>query len=119
LVERARVLGERLRAEMDGLAAHPLVGDIRSFGFLLGIELVADKETKQPASAETVKGIIGQCKSRGLIVGRNGDTVAGFNNVLTFCPPLSSTDEDLAFICAAFKAVMNDQSEEARQHQPG
>ncbi|MBM7568192.1 adenosylmethionine-8-amino-7-oxononanoate aminotransferase [Paenibacillus sacheonensis] len=111
LVERARILGERLHAEMRTLLAHPLVGDIRSFGFLLGIELVADKATKQPASAETVKGIIGQCKSRGLIIGRNGDTVAGFNNVLTFCPPLSSTDEDVTFICETFKEVMNNQLE--------
>ncbi|QHW33546.1 aspartate aminotransferase family protein [Paenibacillus rhizovicinus] len=109
LVDRARELGARLESEMRGLRAHPLVGDIRSFGFLLGIELVADKATKQPASAETVKGIIGQCKSRGLIIGRNGDTVAGYNNVLTFCPPLSSTDEDMNFLCATFTDVMNNQ----------
>jgi taurine-pyruvate aminotransferase len=111
LVERARVLGQQLEAGMKQLLEHPLVGDVRSFGFLLGVELVADKATKEPASLNTVKQIIGQCKSRGLIIGKNGDTVAGFNNVLTFSPPLSSTDEDLAFILSTFTEVMNLQRE--------
>jgi adenosylmethionine-8-amino-7-oxononanoate aminotransferase len=111
LVERGRLLGERLRQEMDELLEHPLVGDIRSFGFLLGIELVADKTTKQPAPLETIKKIIGECKRQGLIIGKNGDTVAGFNNVLTFAPPLSSTDEDLAFIIRTFKHVMRGMTE--------
>ncbi|RED58058.1 aspartate aminotransferase family protein [Cohnella lupini] len=106
LVDRARVLGERLEEGMRALSEHPLVGDIRGFGFLLGVELVADKETKEPASLDTVKTIIGQCKARGLIIGKNGDTVAGFNNVLTFSPPLSSTDEDLDFILSTFCEVM-------------
>lgn len=44
---------------------------------------------------------------KGLIIGKNGDTVAGFNNVLTFAPPLSSTDEDVQFIIDTFKAVLN------------
>jgi taurine-pyruvate aminotransferase len=111
LVERARVLGQQLEAGMKQLLEHPLVGDVRSFGFLLGVEIVADKATKEPASLDTVKQIIGQCKSRGLIIGKNGDTVAGFNNVLTFSPPLSSTDEDLAFILSTFTEVMNLQRE--------
>ncbi|MFC4100613.1 aspartate aminotransferase family protein [Paenibacillus xanthanilyticus] len=111
LVERSRVLGERLRAEFDELLAHPLVGDIRSFGFLLGVELVADQATKAPAGADIVKRIIGGCKRAGLIIGKNGDTVAGFNNVLTFSPPLSCTDEDVDFIVQTFKQVMGEVAE--------
>ncbi|XEC95162.1 aspartate aminotransferase family protein [Paenibacillus tarimensis] len=114
LVERAAALGKRLRDGVEGLLAHPLVGDIRSFGFLLGIELVADKKTKEPASAATVKAIMSACKSKGLIIGKNGDTVAGFNNVLTFAPPLSSTDEDLQFIVRTFTEVMNTPLESVR-----
>ncbi|WP_153944874.1 aminotransferase class III-fold pyridoxal phosphate-dependent enzyme, partial [Acinetobacter baumannii] len=54
LVERARILGERLYDDMREMEEHPMVGDIRSFGFLLGIELVEDKATKEPASLEKV-----------------------------------------------------------------
>ena len=106
LIERARILGERLKEEMVEIEDHPLVGDIRSFGFLMGIELVEDKETKEPASLAKVSQVIGECKANGLIIGKNGDTVAGFNNVLTLSPPLSCTDEDLKFIVNTLKAAI-------------
>ena len=107
LVERSRILGERLREEVKEMEDHPHVGDIRSFGFLLGIELVEDKAKKQPLSMSKVDEIIASCKSKGLIIGKNGSTVAGYNNILTISPPLSSTDEDLTFITNILKAVMN------------
>jgi adenosylmethionine-8-amino-7-oxononanoate aminotransferase len=106
LVERSRYLGERLREEMKDLENHPFVGDIRSFGFLMGIELVEDKETKKPLEVSKVDQIIAGCKSNGLIVGKNGATVAGYNNILTLSPPLSSTEEDLEFIVTTLKKEM-------------
>jgi taurine-pyruvate aminotransferase len=109
LVERSCILGERLREDMMELLEHPLVGDIRSFGFLMGIELVNNKATKEPASLLTVGKIIAECKANGLIIGKNGDTMAGFNNILTLSPPLSSTDEDLRFIVNTLKQVMKNQ----------
>ena len=105
LFERSAELGERLLKELEGLKDHPFVGDIRGLGFLLGIELVEDKETREPASNARVAKLIGDCKANGLIVGRNGDTVAGFNNVLALSPPLSCTDEDFEFIVAVIKKV--------------
>ncbi|AIQ49842.1 aminotransferase [Paenibacillus sp. FSL R7-0273] len=107
LVERAAILGQRLHSGLSGLLGHRLVGDIRSFGLIAGIELVADKSSKQPADLDIVKGIIAECKAKGLIIGKNGDTVAGFNNVLTLAPPLSSTDEDIQFIIDTVTAVLN------------
>ncbi|MDB4868416.1 MAG: aminotransferase class-III [Cohnella sp.] len=109
LVERSRILGERMASEMEQLRDHPLVGDIRSFGFLMGVEVVENKGTKQPLALPAVGKIIAECKEKGLIIGKNGDTVAGFGNVLTFSPPLSSTDEDLDFIVRTFKEVMKNQ----------
>lgn len=103
LVEQARILGEKLRRELNELESHSLVGDIRNFGFLLGIELVEDKLTKEPIAQEKIDGIIAECKAKGLIIGKNGATVAGFNNILTLSPPLSSTEEDLQFIVSTIK----------------
>lgn len=105
LVARSALLGDRLYEELRGLENHPYVGDIRHKGFLMGIELVENKDTKEPASAERIGKIIKECKELGLIVGKNGDTVAGFNNILTLSPPLSSTDEDLQFIVDVLKKV--------------
>jgi adenosylmethionine-8-amino-7-oxononanoate aminotransferase len=103
LFGRSAKMGEQLRKELSGLEDHPNVGDVRNKGLLFGIELVEDKESKQPASRETVEAAISGCKEQGLIISKNGDTVAGFNNVLTLAPPLSITDDDLEFIAQALR----------------
>ncbi|GEN84823.1 putative aminotransferase YhxA [Sporosarcina luteola] len=108
LVDRSAELGDRLLKELEVLKDHPYVGDIRGLGFLMGIELVEDKETKEPATNARMAKIIGDCKANGLIVGRNGDTVAGFNNILALSPPLSCTDEDFDFIVAVLKKVFGE-----------
>lgn len=98
LVGRSCYLGMELRNRLEGLMDHPNVGDIRSFGFMVGIEMVEDKKNKLPASADKVLKVIAACKKRGLIIGKNGDTVPGFNNILTLAPPFSTTDEELNFM---------------------
>ncbi|WP_420319370.1 aspartate aminotransferase family protein [Gorillibacterium massiliense] len=106
LVARAAQLGEQLRAELTELVSHPLVGDIRSFGFMAGIELVADKSTKDPAPLALIKSVIGKCREAGVIIGKNGDTSAGYNNVLTVAPPFSTTDEELTLITTTIKQAI-------------
>jgi len=85
------------------LKGHPKVGDIRGKGLLCGIELVEDKESKQPVSTRTMDKVISACNERGLILRYNRDTTPGVNNVLVMAPPLSITDEDLAFIVESVK----------------
>lgn len=98
LIDRAAYLGNELRKKLDHLLLHKNVGDIRSFGFIAGIELVEDKTSKKPASPEKLVKVISFCKEQGLIIGRNGDTVPGLNNILTLSPPFTTTDEELDFI---------------------
>lgn len=99
LPQRAEQLGKKLLEELQHeLADHPDVGDIRGFGLLIGIELVKDRASREPAGAAVVQSVIDRCRAAGLIIGKNGDTVAGLGNVLTLAPPLSSTDEDMAFL---------------------
>lgn len=110
LIDRSAVLGKRLRQEWVELESHPYVGDIRNKGLLFGFELVEDKNTKQPAAAEKLNKVIAACKEKGLIIGKNSDTVAGYNNVITLAPPLCITDEDVNFIAVtlkdAFKSIV-------------
>lgn len=103
LIKRSRVLGERLYDALKDLYGHPNVGDIRSRGLLLGIELVEDKNSKLPLQSEKVDHVIASCKQSGLIIGKNGYTVEGYNNILTLSPPLSITDDDLEFIIKTLK----------------
>ncbi len=103
LCGRSAALGKRLREELAELKDHPNVGDIRGKGLLLGIELVEDKESKQPVKTHVMDKVISACKERGLILRYNRDTTPGVNNVLALSPPLSITDEDLAFIVETVK----------------
>lgn len=100
---RSALLGERLREELTELEGHPNVGDIRGRGLMFGIELVEDKESKQPVGTEKMDKIISACKEKGLILRYNRDTTPGVNNVLVMAPPLSITDEDLAFLVETVK----------------
>jgi len=110
LIERSETLGKELIDRLQDLEDHPYVGNIRGKGLLIGIELVADKQTKEPVDEAIVNKIIGDCKSKGLIIGKNGDTVAGYNNIIALSPPLNLTDEDLDFIVSVLKeAFANNQ----------
>lgn len=103
LFERSRILGERLLEALKSLKDHPNVGDVRGKGLLIGIELVENKQTKEPAAVEKLNKVISACKAKGLLIGKNGDTVAGFNNVLQLSPPLSITDDDFHTIVQVLK----------------
>src|SRR5690625_4083326 len=98
LIEQSEVMGEKLKSRLRHLESHRYVGHLRGKGLLIGIELVEDKETKEPVNENIVNQIIGYCRNKGLIIGKNGDTVAGYNNILALSPPLNLTEEDLDFI---------------------
>ncbi|WP_077300636.1 aspartate aminotransferase family protein [Virgibacillus pantothenticus] len=108
LTERAAVIGSKLLKNLEKLRNHPCVGDIRGLGLLAGIELVEDKTTKKPIHSNVIATIINECKEKGLIIGRNGETVAGYNNVLTLCPPLTISDDELMYIINTLEQVLHD-----------
>jgi len=96
LFERSKEIGiVTLQTLQQKLQYHPNVGDVRGKGLLIGIELVVDKVSKEPLPVEKVNAVIAACKGQGIIIGKNGATVAGFNNVLTLSPPLNIVQEDL------------------------
>ena len=107
LATRSRDVGAQLLNELKNrLYDHPYVGDVRGKGLLIGIELVADKQTKSPLDVAIVNQVIGICKENGLIIGKNGTTVAGYNNVLTLSPPLTIEDDDIAFLVQTLTAAL-------------
>lgn len=105
LVQRARDMGIQFLHDLQDLLELPFVGDVRGLGLLIGIELVENKQSQTPAKPELIAKIIADCQANGLIVGKNGDTVEGFNNIITLSPPLCCTDEDVDFMVAVLKRV--------------
>ncbi|MCU1267238.1 MAG: aminotransferase class III-fold pyridoxal phosphate-dependent enzyme [Acidobacteria bacterium] len=72
-----------LQGLRDLLSKHEIIGDIRGSGFFLGAELVSNRETLVPASAEADV-IVNQMRQRGILLGTDGP----FHSVLKIRPPL-------------------------------
>lgn len=89
LIDNARARGAQI---MDGfkqmMKNHPLVGDVRGRGLLLGMELVRNRDTKEHAPQET-SDVMEVCREKGLLIGKGGL----FGNVLRFAPPLSINEK--------------------------
>ncbi|MDQ0184273.1 aspartate aminotransferase family protein [Cytobacillus kochii] len=108
LYERSKTAGDALkRTLLQKLQHHPYVGDVRGKGLLIGIELVEDQATKEPLAVEYVNKIISGCKEKGVLIGKNGATVAGYNNIITLAPPLNITDSDITFLIDTLTEQMN------------
>lgn len=107
LVDRVETLGNSILRKLEDCESHKNVGEVRRIGFLVGFEMVEDKETREPLSDESLGKIIGYCKGKGLIIGRNGDTVPGQNNVLIIAPPFITSEEDLHFIVHTVNEAIN------------
>jgi taurine-pyruvate aminotransferase len=107
LFDRSKDLGEKTLTELQNLLQdHPYVGDVRGKGLLIGIELVQDKQTKEPLNVSKINEVIALCKQEGLIIGKNGTTVAGYNNVLTLSPPLNISEDDVDFLLRVLTASL-------------
>jgi alanine-glyoxylate transaminase/(R)-3-amino-2-methylpropionate-pyruvate transaminase len=93
LQRNARIVGGRLEAGMRELMTrHPLIGDVRGRGLLLGMELVRDRVTKEPATVETTE-VWELAREMGVLIGKGG--IDG--NVLRIKPPLCITAADVDF----------------------
>jgi alanine-glyoxylate transaminase/(R)-3-amino-2-methylpropionate-pyruvate transaminase len=93
LQENSRVVGKRLKDGMKELAkSHQLIGDVRGMGLMLGVELVRDRKTKEPAKKETLA-VLEAAREMGVLVGKGGLD----GNVIRIKPPMCITAEDADF----------------------
>jgi 4-aminobutyrate aminotransferase-like enzyme len=85
LQAHALAVGNRLKAGLESLKQdHDTIGDVRGMGLFLGVELVTDRETQQPATA-LARHVIEDMKNRGILLSTDGP----FENVLKIKPPMA------------------------------
>jgi len=101
LQQHALEVGTRL---LDGLhelqTRCPLIGDVRGLGLFIGIELVRDQETLEPADTEASR-VIDEMKARGFLLSTDGP----LHNVLKIKPPMVLTEQDVDETLAALDEV--------------
>ncbi|HTO89087.1 MAG TPA: aminotransferase class III-fold pyridoxal phosphate-dependent enzyme, partial [Thermoanaerobaculia bacterium] len=104
LQECAGRVGRRLRAGLADLARrHPIVGDVRGLGLFLGIELVRDRETLEPAAAEAAY-VVERMKDHGILLSTDGP----LHNVIKMKPPMVFSETDAERVVAAFDRVLGE-----------
>ena len=95
LVKRAGELGEQIRGWLtEGAKDTRTIGDVRGRGLMIGIEVVADKETKEPYPVKDRMGhrVIMEARKRGLII-------RPLTDVVVLMPPLAISIEELDRLC--------------------
>src|SRR5687767_10216373 len=93
LQENSRVVGARLKSGLSSLMKeHRLIGDVRGMGLMLGVELVRNRETREPARAETLQ-VLELAREMGVLIGKGGLD----GNVIRIKPPMCITAADADF----------------------
>ncbi|MGH2723747.1 MAG: aminotransferase class III-fold pyridoxal phosphate-dependent enzyme [Actinomycetota bacterium] len=104
LMQRAATVGAYLRRGFERLSeAHVQIGDVRGEGLLIGVELVRDRQTREPARQEA-GAVVNTMRERGVLLRSTGPE----GNVLKIRPPLVFTGEHADLLLGTLAAVLDD-----------
>jgi 4-aminobutyrate aminotransferase-like enzyme/Ser/Thr protein kinase RdoA (MazF antagonist) len=104
LQEHAQRVGERMLAGLRPFVErYPLVGDVRGSGLFLGMELVRDRETLEPAT-ERAAYVMNRMREHGILLGTDGP----YHNVLKIRPPMPFDEENADFLVSTMKQVLEE-----------
>jgi 4-aminobutyrate aminotransferase-like enzyme len=97
-------VGSRLLDGLRGLMArHRIIGDVRGSGLFLGVELVRDRTTLEPAGAEAAY-VVDRLRENGVLAGTDGP----HHNVIKLRPPLIVSDADADLLVAVLDEVLGE-----------
>jgi len=89
--QHVREVGDHLRSGLDRLGEkYPVIGDVRGLGLMQGVEMVKDRETKEPANKE-INHLFEETRKMGLLIGKGGM----YGNSVRISPPLTATRDDV------------------------
>jgi 4-aminobutyrate aminotransferase-like enzyme len=108
LLDRAKKMGTIYSNRLKELQnEYELIGDIRGPGLMIGVELVKDRETKEPAREETTR-FIAEGLKRGVIFGES--KYLGLGNIVKIKPPLVITEDEVFKTLDVFEDVLKELS---------
>ncbi len=104
LQQNALVMGERLLRGLRDIAPHhAMIGDVRGAGLFLGVELVRNRETLEPADDEASY-VSNRLRDYGILAGTDGP----YHNVVKIRPPMPFNGDDADYLLEAFAQIMRE-----------
>ena len=102
LVGNAADVGDYVLDGFRGLQGrHEVIGDVRGSGLFFGIDLVRDRESKEPA-AEVAKSVVNRMREKGVLMSKIGE----YDNVLKLRPPLCFSKENADLLVETLDEVL-------------
>jgi 4-aminobutyrate aminotransferase-like enzyme/Ser/Thr protein kinase RdoA (MazF antagonist) len=102
LQEHAQDVGEHLLSGLGQLMnRHSIIGDVRGSGLFLGVELVRDRETLEPATDEATL-IVNHMRDAGILLGTDGP----HHNVIKIRPPMPFSVANANLLCATLDRIL-------------
>ena len=104
LVDNAATVGNYvLQGFRELQVRHEIIGDVRGCGLFFGIDLVSDRETKEP-DAGSAKRFVNELRNRGILMSKIGE----HDNVLKLRPPLCFSRENADLPISTLDDVLGD-----------
>ncbi|MFT5801323.1 MAG: 4-aminobutyrate aminotransferase-like enzyme, partial [Nonlabens sp.] len=104
LQQNAKEIGRYLTKALQKLKTRfPIIGDVRGIGFFQGIELVKNRETLEPAAAQTAY-LANRMRERGILMSTDGP----LHNVLKIKPPMCFTKANVDFLIENLELVLRE-----------
>jgi len=111
LQQNVQEVGRHLRDRLEALAReHPLIGDVRGLGLFLGVELVVDRESREPATVEALMAA-DRMREAGVLLACTGRA----GNVIKIRPPLVFSRENADFLTETLDRVLRTVERERRR----
>jgi 4-aminobutyrate aminotransferase-like enzyme len=102
LQQRALTVGERMLKGLRNLQdRYELIGDVRGSGMFLGVELVRNRETREPATKEADE-LVNKMREHGILLGTDGP----FHNVIKIRPPMPFSESDADRLVATLAEIL-------------
>ena len=108
LLENATEVGAYLKQKAEDLMGqHTMIGQVRGKGLFCGLELVADRETREPAHESVAQAILADCmKNNAVVIGATNRSLSGMNNTVLLSPALVATKSDIDELISALDGAM-------------
>jgi len=104
LMENARLMGNQLINGLKGLQKkHSLIGDVRGYGLFIGLDLVTDLASREPATA-VADYVKNRMREHRILMGTEGPA----DNILKIRPPLTIEEADVNMILSVMDQVLEE-----------